>query len=386
MKLTIKRNEFLRRLSFTAQAVPSRSAEAQYRNYLIEVTTEGVSVIASDGDRSCKASSPRKDEKGNDIILSLEPGSIQVQAKTLLEIRAKLSSDIVTLVMVDTNFLNVSDDVSNYNLITKAGEEYPDVALSVPEGRSGFKVLVKDRKKLFDTTAYAAASRGPKPLFFGVNVRAQGGKLYFLATDSYRMARNAVSVEDQSAEFCFTCSVKTLNRVTGLNPDETVTIYLEEQRALFVGKNCRVSTRLIQGDFPTPDRIIPPSFPYQVTLKAQEFLVAADRVKIIVLNADDRNNRVRLTRNKDSGVTISANSSSMGNASEVLKSASLTRPENENVFEVGFNVDYVTAAVKALQSDEITLAFSSPNRRFRAKNNDPENIQIITPIRLSSYN
>lgn len=386
MKLTIKRNEFLRRLSFTAQAVPSRSAEAQYRNYLIEVTTEGVSVIASDGDRSCKASSPRKDEKGNDIILSLEPGSIQVQAKTLLEIRAKLSSDIVTLVRVDTNFLNVSDDVSNYNLITKAGEEYPDVALSVPEGRSGFKVLVKDRKKLFDTTAYAAASRGPKPLFFGVNVRAQGGKLYFLATDSYRMARNAVSVEDQSAEFCFTCSVKTLNRVTGLNPDETVTIYLEEQRALFVGKNCRVSTRLIQGDFPTPDRIIPPSFPYQVTLKAQEFLVAADRVKIIVLNADDRNNRVRLTRNKDSGVTISANSSSMGNASEVLKSASLTRLENENVFEVGFNVDYVTAAVKALQSDEITLAFSSPNRRFRAKNNDPENIQIITPIRLSSYN
>lgn len=386
MKLTIKRNEFLHRLSFTAQAVPSRSAEAQYRNYLIEVTTEGVSVIASDGDRSCKASSPRKDEKGNDIILSLEPGSIQVQAKTLLEIRAKLSSDIVTLVRVDTNFLNVSDDVSNYNLITKAGEEYPDVALSVPEGRSGFKVLVKDRKKLFDTTAYAAASRGPKPLFFGVNVRAQGGKLYFLATDSYRMARNAVSVEDQSAEFCFTCSVKTLNRVTGLNPDETVTIYLEEQRALFVGKNCRVSTRLIQGDFPTPDRIIPPSFPYQVTLKAQEFLVAADRVKIIVLNADDRNNRVRLTRNKDSGVTISANSSSMGNASEVLKSASLTRPENENVFEVGFNVDYVTAAVKALQSDEITLAFSSPNRRFRAKNNDPENIQIITPIRLSSYN
>ena len=158
MKLTIKRNEFLRRLSFTAQAVPSRSAEAQYRNYLIEVKEDGVSVIASDGDRSCKASSSRKDEKGNDIILSLEPGLIQVQAKTLLEIRAKLSSDIVTLVRVDTNFLNVSDDVSNYNLITKAGEEYPDVALSVPEGKMGFKVQVKDRKKLFDTSAYAAAS------------------------------------------------------------------------------------------------------------------------------------------------------------------------------------------------------------------------------------
>ena len=47
MKLTIKRNEFLRRLSFTAQAVPSRSAEAQYRNYLIEVKEDGVSVIAS---------------------------------------------------------------------------------------------------------------------------------------------------------------------------------------------------------------------------------------------------------------------------------------------------------------------------------------------------
>ena len=386
MKLTIKRNEFLRMLSFAAQAVPSRSAEAQYRNYLIEVTSDGVSVIASDGDRSCKAFSPRKDEKGNDIILSLEQGSIQVQAKTLLEIVSKLSSEIVTLVRVDTNFLNVSDDVSNYNLITKAGEEYPDVALTVPEGKIGFQVQVKDRKKLFDTTAYAAASRGPKPLYFGVNVRANGGKLYFLATDSYRRARNAVEVKDQAAEFNFTCSVKTLNRVTGLNPEERVTIYLDEQRALFVSKNARVSTRLIQGDFPTPDRLIPPSFPYQITLKSQEFLAAADRVKIIILNADDRNNRVRLTLSKEAGATISANSSSMGNSSEALKPISLVRPDDENVFEIGFNVDYVTAAVRALQSEEVTLVFSSPNRRFRAKNKDPENIQIITPIRLSSYN
>jgi DNA polymerase-3 subunit beta len=383
MKLTIKRLDFLRLLTYVSQAIPAKSAESQFMNFLIDCEEDKVAIVASDGTISAKIEQPLKDAKGNDVIINIEKGLIQTPAKYLLDIVAKMSGDIVTLNLVDTNFLNISDDTSTFNLITKAGEEYPDVDLKVPEGNKGFKVSLVDLKRLYDTTAYAVATKGPKDLYYGINVKAKDGKLYFLTTDSYRMARMAVAEPDKEADFVFTCPVKALSMVTNITAAGDCMIYFDEQRALFVSDGVTLSTRLIRGDFPSIDRIIPPSFPYAITVDKDEFLAAADRVKIIS-SAEDKNSQVKLTISKDTGVTISARSTNYGNSSEVLKKATYILPENENVFEIGFNVDFAVDAVRALGAGKISFVFASPTRMFMAKNDDPENIQIITPIRMSN--
>ena len=157
-------------------------------NFLIDCEEDHVDIIASDGNVSTKINQPMKDAKGNDVILNIEKGLIQTPARMLLDIVAKMGGDVVTLALVDSNFLNISDDTTDFNLVTKDGKEYPDVNLTVPEGKKGFAVSLKDMKSLFDTTSYAVATRGPKELFYGINVKAHGGKLYFMATDSYRMS------------------------------------------------------------------------------------------------------------------------------------------------------------------------------------------------------
>lgn len=385
MKLTIKRLEFLHMLNFAAQAIPVRNAENQFLNYLLDVKKDGLSVIASNGEISTKVYQPLKDEKGNDVIYNLEPGLIQTQAKLLSDAVSKMGGDVITLNMADTNYLNLSDDSTTYNLITKAGEEYPDVDLKVPESNPGFKVPLADLKKLYDTTAYAVATKGPKDLYYGINVRAEGGKLSFLTTDSYRMARLTLPEADQESNFVFTCPVKALDMVTHIDTLQEVTIYFDEQRALFQAGNILVSTRLLRGDFPSIDRLIPPSFPYVITVKTDEFLRAADAVKVIS-SYEDRNSQVRLTLTKTAGATLSARGANSGNSSQTLQSAEVHMPEDTNVFEIGFNVNFAIDAVKALASDKITFVFASPTRMFMVKNDDPENIQIITPIRISSFN
>lgn len=384
MKLTIKRVEFLKLLTFASQAIPAKTAESQYLNYLIEVTDSAVNVIASDGSISTKVSAEKTDEKGNDIIFTLEPGLIQTPAKILLDMISKLGGEIVTLEMVDTGLLNISDEISDFNLVTKDGEEYPDVNLVIPEEASGFKVPLKDLKELFDTTSYAVSVKGPKELYQGINVRALGGKLVFLATDSFRMASLAIPEANQDTNFVFTCPVKSLDMVTRIADTEDCTIYFDEQRALFVAGNVMISTRLLHGDFPSVDRLIPPAFKYSVSLTTEEFLKAADRVKIIS-SAEDKNSQVKLTLVNNGNVTLSARSTNYGNSQEKLKDAVCVLPENETIFEIAFNIDFVTAAVKALRSEKFTLVFSAPTKMFMAKNDNPENIQIITPIRMSSY-
>lgn len=384
MKLTIKRIDFLKMLNYAAQAIPSKNAEMQFLNYLIVVHDDSVDVIASNGDLSTKVTQKAKDEKGNDIIFNSECGMIQTQAKLFLDCISKMGGEIITLTMVDSNLLNLSDETTNFNLVTRAGEEYPDVDLNVPSDAKGFEVMLSDLKLLFETTSYAVATKGPKDLYYGINVRAENGKLTFLTTDSYRMASLSVPAENQDTSFVFTCPVKALDMVTRIDENGKVTIYFDEQRALFVSGNVTLSSRLLRGDFPSIDRLIPPSFPYSVKVDTAEFLSAADRVKIIS-SAEDRNSQVRFTISKDTGVSLSARSTNFGNSNEVLKKAQLTLPEEVNIFEIGFNIDFAVDAVKALKSDKVTFVFASPTRMFMVQNENPENIQIITPIRMSTY-
>ncbi|MFA6829713.1 MAG: DNA polymerase III subunit beta [Bacilli bacterium] len=385
MKLTIKRIDFLRLLSFVSQAIPVKSAESQFLNFLIQCDDDKLSIIASDGIISAKVEQTLKNEKGDDVILNIEKGIIQTPAKYLLDIVAKLSGETISLNMVDTNYLNISDGPTDFNLITKEGAEYPDVDLNIPEDNKGIEVSLKDIKVLFDATSYAVATRGPKDLFYGINIRAFDGKLYFLATDSYRMARYAVEEEDKDASFNFTCPVKALNMVTNISEGSKCTIYFDEQRALFISEGITLSTRLIRGEFPSADRLIPSDFPYQVTVDTSEFLNAADCVKIMS-SAEDKNSQVRMTVTKDNGVLLKAKATNYGNGKVPLNNAKVFLPENEDIFEISYNVDFVTAAVKALNSSTFTFEFVNPTRMFMVKSADKENIQIITPIRMTNFN
>ena len=179
MKLTIKRQCFLKLLNFAMAAIPAKSAENQFMNFLVDVSESEVSVIASDGNIATKVTQ-NKIEKEEEVIIAAESGVIQAPAKYLLDIVSKLGGDIITLNMVDTNFLNISDDNSDFNLVTKSAEEYPDVNLNIPEGKEGFKAEVKELKALFDATAFAVATKGPRELYYGINVSAKNGRLYFL--------------------------------------------------------------------------------------------------------------------------------------------------------------------------------------------------------------
>lgn len=384
MKLTIKRIEFLKLLSYASQAIPARNAESQFLNFLIQVNEDSVYVIACNGDISTKVIQKMKDDKDNTIIYNAEEGLFQTQAKLFQDCISKMSGEVITLTMVDSNLLNLSDETTNFNLVTRPGEEYPDVDLNVSDELKGLTVNLSDIKELFDTTSYAVANKGPKEIYYGINVKASNGKITFLATDSFRMASLSIPEETDDIDFSFTCPVKALDMVTRIDTGKEVKIYYTEQKVLFVSDNIILSSRLYRGEFPTVERLIPQSFPYSVEVDTSEFLSASDRVKIIS-SAEDRRSQVKLTLSRDNGAILSARSTNYGNSIESLKKTVVTLPDDENVFEIGFNIDYVIDAVKALNSDKVKLVFSNPTRMFMAKNDNPNNIQILTPIRLPSY-
>lgn len=382
MKAVIKKTELARLLSLAKQAVPSKSAESQFLNFLIESDGERLSITTSDGSLSCKVTTGKTDEQGKEVITNLEEGACQVDANTLLGLINNTDADSVTIEEVDSTFILSEDDKEGVTkLNTRAAEEYPDIDFSLPSDVVGLKISIKDIKKLFECSAYAAATKGPKELYQGVNIKAADDKVTFTATDSYRVAILSLKEVTNGLSFNFTCPVKPLEMITK-NASGECEIYLDEKRAIFVLKDMIITTKIIHGDFPNIDRLIPTSLPYSLTVNSSEFINTANYIKILL--ASDSRTPTAIVTMTNTGASMSTNNPNKGSTDKYFKSAKVVLPEGQDVFKIAFNIDFALDTVRALNSDEITFKFCSPTRLFLIDCGDQDCIQIITPIRMAN--
>lgn len=372
MKLTIRRAPFQKILEQVFEAIPAQTSEPAYKNFLLDVSDAGITVLGSGGDLSIQGVISVGD-KDNPIINS-EAGRVQVPAKLLLDIVKNLRSDIVILQMVDSNVLYVSDEQSQYQLNVMKPEEYPDIDIT-SDSKENVTIPMKEFVSLYGATAFAAATKGPRELFMGVNISILDGRLTFVTTDSFRLARKYVAIDGEH-HVSITVLTKALTVVTHMAENEFVTLYVDPTKALFKIGNMTVVSKLYNGEFPNVDRIIPTEIHYTLTVDARELVSAIGRMKIVADSSSNKPTKILVNAAPDK-VEISTRNATVGSSKEVLTGAVF---EGDR-FSILFNGDYVCDAVKALNSEKVTLAFCGDNRAFLVKSDDESVTQVITPMR-----
>lgn len=375
MKLTVKAIALSKILNQAIDAIPAKSTEPSFLNFLFTVTKDSLEVLASDGTITMKTILPAKVGKEQNIIDS-EPGRVQVPAHLFLEIVRKLSGDVVTLSMADSTVLSVSDNHTFYTLNTFNPNEYPDIDMSFDESKA-LHIPAPDFVRLFQCTNFAVATRGAKQCFLGINIRTEGQVLYFLATDAMRLAQRSLTLPVAfEPAIKFTVPVKVLAMIVKLEGIKEVLVEPGDNKAIFKAGDTVFQTRLYNGEFPSPDRIRPASTPYVLTVNSDEFLAALDRVTLVTMG--NLASIARLTCSKD-GAELVASSQPFGSAKEHLDKFTF----EGDLFDITFNVKFVADAVRALASPKISLAFAGEGKLFMIKNDDPANFQIVTPIRTN---
>ena len=158
--------------------------------------------------------------------------------------------------------------------------------------------------------------------------------------------------------------------------NEFVTLYVDPTKALFKIGNMTVVSKLYNGEFPNVDRIIPTEIHYTLTVDARELVSAIGRMKIVADSSSNKPTKILVNAAPDK-VEISTRNATVGSSKEVLTGAVF---EGDR-FSILFNGDYVCDAVKALNSEKVTLAFCGDNRAFLVKSDDESVTQVITPMR-----
>ena len=371
MRFTIDKEQLLKGLLIAGRGISSRSANPQLLCFKLEMTGIGLEITAFNGDVTVFTRVPLKlNEK--EIIRNFSLGSSLISAHFLTEIVRKMEGNELSLDIIDESVAKIDDGNSVFKLPCMSTDEYPDIDLD--KNGSVFSIPCTDLTKLIEQTAFAALDKDSRPILNAINLRAEGGKFTAAATDSARLSRKSVPV-DPSVRFLANVAAKTIVDIVKLfeNNYEVEVCSTGEKMILTFGQTV-VSTRLISGDYPVSNSIIPQNFNYVLQINSTQLMNAIDRVSVL---STDRAAVVKLSMSSD-GVEISSSGDQNGSGSEKLS----TLQYRGERLEISFNALFVSQAVRALGVEDVTMKFIGEMKPFVILDpKDDSVVELITPMR-----
>jgi len=264
---------------------------------------------------------------------------------------ARLAADIVRSlgagkvdVSADGDDVSISNGRSQFAVRPLSFDDYPKLASPV---NTSVTLPAAQFGDALRQVVRAASADEARPILTGVLMTAEADGLRMVATDSYRLAvRDLAGQQVLAADQRVLVpgrALTELQRLVGAGDD--VTMRLGDRDATFEVGTTRLTTRLIEGEFPNYRQLIPASHPNALTVEREPLLEAIRRVKILARDATP----VRLQMGGDT-LRLTAITQDVGNASEELD-AQYAGTE----LTVAFNPDYLAAGIEACNGDSVTL-------------------------------
>ncbi len=369
MIFKINKREFLDALSLTQKGISNTTPLPILNGIKLIAENNTLTLISSDTNISIKTEIKNSEDK--EIISVSEEGENVIESKYLLDIVRKIDSDFINVEIFDNSLAKIYGGKSEVKINAMTTNDYP--AIDFTCNNTPFKFDTYTFFKIVNETSFACSEKDTRPILTGVNFRAENGKLYVNATDSYRLASKTVDI-DSNLSFNITIPRKYLLDIYhSLNNVEEVEIGIDNSKISFIFNNSIIQTRLLDDEFPDVKRLIPASFTQKLVVNAKELSSAIDRSSFI---KSDGKNIVKLTIN-DKNVDVTSNGSN-GSSFEEINVISF----EGSPIEVSCSGKYLTDAIKAMSADEITISFSGELKPLIiTDSNDSSIVQLISPVR-----
>ncbi len=372
MKLTIKKDLLQEGLNKVSKAISTKNLIPVLAGVKFELKKNKLVLTASDNDITIQTII-----EGDESQIKIEKeGSIIIQGKYILDIVRKLPEEFINIEVVDELKILIYSTNSEFNLNGISEKEYPNIELE--ESKKPIIINSRELKKIVNETAFASSNDESKPILTGLNIKVIGDVLECNATDSYRLSRKIVKL-NQSSDENYNIVVPSKNivelvRILGDNDDE-VRIHIFNNKILFSYKNILFQSGLINGNYPNTSNLIPTDEYLVFRTNISSFFSAIDRVSI--LTSDKEKNIVTLEINDDN-LLLKSSSLEIGRVEEKMN---VDKTVGDNI-KISFSAKYMMEALKSFEDNEIEVKFYGEIKPIIVQNVENDKlIQLVLPIR-----
>lgn len=370
MKIIFEKDSILKGINSVVKISSNKTTMPILEGILIQTNDDNVKLTTYDLDLGIEC-----------IVKSTveEQGSTVVNAIMFSEIIRKLPNSDICVTLNENNLLVIECEGSLYKLATMNPDEFPE--LPRIEVENSIQLEQSTLKNMIRKTIFAVSNEENKPIFTGCLFEIKENKLNVVAIDGFRLAWNSNYLSKKHNEFNVVIPGKTLNELNKIILDsfDDIVIGISKNQAVFDMENCKVVTRLLEGEFLNYSNVIPKVWETRIRANKSDIQGCFERVSLISTSSIEKEKKYPVKFIVDIGkVTISCTNQT-GDAKEEL----YLTTEGKNI-EIGFNPKYFLDALKVIDDEEIYIDFGtniSPCIIRPIENEDY--IYMILPIRLS---
>jgi len=373
MKFIVSSSGLLRQLQSISGVLNTNNPLPILDNFLFTIEKGSLTVSASDLETTM-TTQLQVEAKSN--------GKIAVPAKILLETLKTFPEQPLTFSIDEKTFnIEISSDYGKYKLTGFDGEEFP--RLPVLEGTTSIELPSLVMLQAINKTLFATGNDELRPVMSGVFCQLSKDSLTFVATDAHKLVRYRRKDSKAKNESTFILPKKPLNLLKNAlaGADETLAINYNDNNAFFEFGNVSLICRLIDGRYPNYEAVIPMENPNKLTIDRSSLLNSVRRVSIFS-NKTTHQVRLKIT---GSELHISAEDLDFANEANERLSCQYTGED----MEIGFNARFLTEMLSNLESDQVNIEMSAPNRAgiltpAEGSNKDEDILMLVMPVMLNS--
>ncbi len=367
MKIHVLQENLLKALTQTGRIIPSKPQLPILQNVLLTTEEGRLTVTASNLETT----------EVNHIGVKIEKeGGICVSSRLLTEFISSLPQGSLELSVEEGN-LNISGLKVHADIPGIASSEYPAVSKVAEKNRFGVpKKVFNDALKM---VLFASATDEARPILSGIRIHTTDGETTFAATDGYRLSVKRVPLVTKQILDMIVPSraLAEVLKITSEDKEEEIEMGVtEDSQLVFMTQETQIFTRLIDGEFPPYNKIVPKTHTTQMTVEREEFHRA---VKTAAIFARDNANIIRL-KVDSSGTEISANTPQVGK-----NTVSLDATVEGDGGEIAFNSRFLLEILANFPTDRVVFQMTGAlNPGVFLAPEDDSFLHIIMPVRVQS--
>ncbi|MCW3488978.1 DNA polymerase III subunit beta [Dethiobacter alkaliphilus] len=367
MRLTVPKALLAEHLQITAKAAPPKSTTPVLEGILFQSDGQTMTLTATNLEMGIRTSFPVPDQEKGEVVLPAKA----------VEIIRKLPGDTVSLTVNEENFLTeIKSGQSEFQLYGLSTEEYPAFAdLSADSGQYACEIKAGEFRRALRQTLFAASQDEGKPAFTGIMFTLKDNTLTLSSSDTFRLATTSCRVQNQGADGIFLVPAKNLQEVIRILTDDedSVQLAVADNQLLITCKNIKLSSRLLDENFPNIDRVIPREFSGRATVDVADFLHAVERASLL---SEGVNHVVRLSIGEE-GLVIRA-SSKFGKTQEHVP----VELSGEGL-EISLNSRFILDMLKVHEGDQCILELTNANKPCILRDSlYQEYLYLVLPIKI----
>lgn len=372
MKFIVSSSYLLKQLSAINGVITTNPVVPILENFLFEISDGNLTVTASDLQTSMITELQ---------VEAKEDGSIAIPAKILLETLRNLPEQPVTFSIDNNTYsIEINSDNGRYKLAGENATDFP----KIPTVSDGYSVNISSAvlATAINNTIFATSNDELRPAMTGVYVKLDETNTTFVATDSHRLIRyrRVDVVSDMGHSMIIPRKALTLLKSTLPSEMTNVNVEFNASNAFFSFNQVKMICRLIDERFPDYENVIPLDNENNVLVKKDELLSSLKRIAIY---ANKTTHQVRL---KITGSELMISAEDLDFSNEANERLSCEHDGED--LEIGFNAKFLVEMLGNIDSSEITIKLSAPNKAGiivpKDKDDEEDILMLVMPVMLNN--